>query len=87
MTNIYIYCVFDGTGNFMGVYSSLKNAHRDALKVANSGESSVYIKTTEGYIKPTLSFLKKTLKGKCDIVVQYRGGKTTSKILKTKLKE
>jgi len=27
------------------------------------------------------------LKGKCDIVVNYRGGGTTSKILKTKLKE
>ena len=35
MTNIYIYCVFDGVVNFMGVYSSLKSAHRDALKIAN----------------------------------------------------
>ncbi len=87
MTNIYIYCVFDGTGTFMGVYSSLKNAHRDALKVANSGESSVYIQTDKGFQKPSLAFLRSTLKGKCDVVISYRGGKTTSKILKTKLKE
>lgn len=87
MTNIYIYCVFDGTGTFMGVYSSLKNAHRDALKVANSGDSSVYIQTDSGFQKPSLSFLRSALKGKCDVVINYRGGKTTSKILKTKLKE
>jgi hypothetical protein len=87
MTNIYIYCVFDGTGTFMGVYSSLKNAHRDALKVANSGKSSVYIQTESGFEKPSLTFLRRTLKGKCDVVVNYRGGATTSKILKTKLKE
>ena len=87
MTNIYIYCVFDGAGTFMGVYSSLKNAHRDALKVANSGDSSVYIQTETGFAKPSLTFLRKTLKGRCDVVINYHGGKTTSKILKTKLKE
>ena len=87
MTNIYIYCVFDGVGNFMGVYSSLKSVHRDALKIANSGDSSIYIETEEGFKKPSLPFLRKKLKGKYDITVQYRGGKTTSKILKTKLKE
>ena len=86
MTKIYIYCVFAGDGIFMGVYSSLKAAHRDAMKVANTGASSVYIQTEEGYQKPSLSLVKNIFKGKCDIVVNYRGS-GTSKLLKTKLKE
>ena len=87
MTNIYIYCVFDGSGVFLGVYSSLKAAHRDALKAANNGSSSVYIQTDKGFEKPNLANLRNLLKGKYDVVVNYRGGRTTSKILKTKLKE
>ncbi len=87
MTNIYIYCVFDGYGTFVGVYSSLKAAHRDALKAANNGNSEIYVQTEKGFEKPSLASLRNLLKGKCDIVVNYRGGGTTSKILKTKLKE
>ena len=87
MTTIYIYCVFDGSGTFLGVYSSLKAAHRDALRAANKGQSSVYIQTEKGFEKPSLASLRNLLKGKCDIVVNYRGGGATSKILKTKLKE
>jgi len=87
MTNIYIYCLFDGVGQFMGVYSSIKAAHRDAVKLANNGRSKVYMQTEEGLSEPDLSFLRNIFKGKCDIIVKYRGGKTTSAILKTKLKE
>ena len=87
MTNIYIYCLFDGVGQFMGVYSSIKAAHRDAVKLANSGSSKVYMQTEEGLSEPDLSSLRNIFKGKCDIIVKYRGGKTTSAILKTKLKE
>lgn len=87
MTNIYIYCLFDGMGQFMGVYSSIKAAHRDAVKLANNGRSKVYMQTEEGLSEPDLSSLRNIFKGKCDIIVKYRGGKTTSAILKTKLKE
>ena len=87
MTNIYIYCLFDGTGQFMGVYSSIKAAHRDALKLANSGNSNVYLQTDEGLKEPDIGLLSNIFKGKCDIIVKYRGGKTTSNILKTRLKE
>jgi hypothetical protein len=87
MTNIYIYCLFDGVGQFMGVYSSIKAAHRDAVKLANNGRSKVYMQTEEGLSEPDLSSLRNIFKGKCDIIVKYRGGKTTSAILKTKLKE
>ena len=87
MTNIYIYCLFDGLGQFMGVYSSIKAAHRDAVKLANNGSSKVYIQTENGLEEPDLSSLRNIFKGKCDIIVKYRGGKTSSRILKTKLKE
>ena len=70
----------------MGVYSSIKAAHRAAVKLANSGSSKVYIQTENGLQEPDLSSLN-IFKGKCDIIVKYRGGKTSSRILKTKLKE
>jgi hypothetical protein len=87
MTNIYIYCLFDGLGQFMGVYSSIKAAHRDAMKLANNGSNRVYLQTEEGLKEPDLALLRNIFKGKCDIIVKYRGGKTASKILKTRLKE
>ena len=86
MTNIYIYCVFDGSGTFFGVYSSLKAAHRDALKIANQGNTSIYMQTEEGLREPSLGYLKNVLKGKCDVSVNYRGG-AASKIVKTKIKQ
>ena len=43
MTKIYVYCLFDTADNFMGAYSSLKAVHRDAIKLANRGHSSVYM--------------------------------------------
>ena len=55
MTNIYIYCVFDGAGIFLGVYSSLKAAHRDALRAANKGHVSELTKNGERDIKKLVS--------------------------------
>ena len=43
MTKIYIYCLFDTMDSFIGVYSSLKTVHRDALKLSNRGSTGVYL--------------------------------------------
>ena len=48
MTNIYTYCLFDHEDNFEGVYSSLKAAYRDALKLANEGYKEVRMLTGDG---------------------------------------
>jgi len=86
VTKIYIYCLFDEKDVFCGAYSSLKAVHRDALKIANTGASSVFVETSAGPRKPSLSALRNTFKGKCEIWIRYRGG-ASSKIVKTKLKE
>jgi hypothetical protein len=88
MTKIYIYCLFDTTGEFKGVYSSLKAIHRDALKLANRGYSDVYMFVErQPPVKPTLTELRNFFKGKCDTEVKYRTDSTMVKIYKTKLKE
>ena len=43
MTKIYIYCIFDNEDSLHGVYSSLKSAHKDAMKLANKQGAGVYI--------------------------------------------
>ena len=87
MTNIYIYCLFDVAG-FLGVYSSLKAVHRDALKYANRGYSNVYMVYNNQVVsKPSLTRLRNTFKGKCDIEVKYQTDNTLITIYKTKLKE
>ena len=45
MTKIYIYCLFDDARGeaLKGVYSSIKAVHRDALRLANRGDSRVYM--------------------------------------------
>jgi len=45
------------------------------------------METETGPQSPSLTALRNTLKGKCDVWVKYRGGKNTAKIIKTKLKE
>lgn len=91
MTNIYIYCVFDNTEPgrdvFKGVYSSIKSAHRDALRLANRSTVSVrmYHHTTE--IDSSLVSLRNTFKGKCDVEVKYRTPTTSVSIYKTRIKE
>ena len=87
MTKIYIYCLFDRLDTFMGVYSSLQAAHRDALKVCNRGGSGVYIQTPEGWSTPSLKLLRNMFKGRCDVEIQYRSDVQMVKIYKTKLKE
>jgi hypothetical protein len=87
MTKIYIYCLFDGNGTFMGVYSSLKAIHRDALKLANKGPFDVVVNIGGVQQKPTMKLLWNTFKGVCDVQVEYRCGLSTAKIIKTKLKE
>jgi len=87
MTNIYIYCLFD-VERFLGVYSSLKAVHRDALKFANRGYSRVYmVYNNELVCRPTLTGLRNMFKGKCDVEVKYRTDNTSIRIYKTRLKE
>lgn len=86
MTKIYIYCLFE-LDDFIGVYSSLKAVHRDALKLSNRGHSSVYMVYENNITKPSLSALRNIFKGNCDMSVKYRTNNTSVKIFKTKLRE
>lgn len=87
MTKLYIYCLFDGKGVFHGVYSSLKSAHRDALKVCNQGYSEVVIRHEGKHLSPTLSLLKKIFNGELDIKVEYVTNGASAALIKTKLRE
>ena len=87
MTKIYAYCLFDTMNNFAGAYSSLKAVHRDALKLSNRGHSNVYMVYNNTAIKPTLTDLRNTFKGKCNVEVRYRTDNTSIRIYKTKLRE
>ena len=87
MTKIYIYCLFDEKDIFCGAYSSLKAIHRDALRIANSGTSQVFLETEGAAAAPSLRNLRNIFKGKCDAWIRYRGGKHVAKIVKTKLRE
>jgi hypothetical protein len=87
LTKLYIYCLFDGKGVFHGVYSSLKSAHRDALKVCNQGVSGVVIRYRGEHVVPTLSLLKKIFNGELDIKVEYVTNGASATLIKTKLKE
>jgi hypothetical protein len=87
MTKIYIYCLFDTFDKFIGVYSSLKAVHRDALRLANQGASRVYLVHDQEMVNPTLTTLRNVLKGRCEVEVKYRTPRTSIKIYKTKLRE
>jgi len=87
LTKLYIYCLFEQDDIFHGVYSSLKSAHRDALKMANQGPTGVHIKHNGEYLAPTLPILKKIFNGEVDIKVQYISSASRATIIKTKLKE
>lgn len=87
MTKLYIYCLFEQDDIFHGVYSSLKSAHRDALKISNKGPAGVYIKHEGEYIAPTLPILKKIFNGEVDIKIEYASASARATIIKTKLKE
>lgn len=89
MTNIYIYCLFNNFDSrpFCGVYSSIKAAHRDALKLSNKGSSQVLVTFEGETIQPTLSNIRNVFKGNCDVEVKYRTGASNISLLKTKLRE
>ncbi len=87
MTKLYIYCLFEQGDIFHGVYSSLKSAHRDALKIANKGTSGVFIKYNGNSIPPTLPVLKKIFNGEVDVKIDYISSHSRSTIIKTKLRE
>jgi hypothetical protein len=87
MTKIYIYCIFVGGDVLHGVYSSLKTAHRDALKLANSGSRGVYMNHNGDTVKPDLKTLRNIFAGEFDIKVNYYSENKMVSILKTKLKE
>jgi hypothetical protein len=86
MTKIYIYCLFD-LDSFVGVYSSIKAVHRDALRYSNRGYSPVYMVYENVVQKPSLTALRNIFKGKCDIEVKYRTSSSSIRVLKTKLRE
>ena len=87
MTKIYIYCLFDRFDRFLGVYSSLKSIHRDALRYCNSGSSSVVLLSENKSYAANLVNLRNLFKGKCDYEIQYRSDAQGVKVLKTKLTE
>jgi hypothetical protein len=87
MTKIYIYCLFDTLDNFVGVYSSLKAVHRDALKLSNRGSSGVYLFYDDKRVPPSLKTLRNVFKGRQDYEVKYKSTAASIKIFKTKLKD
>ena len=87
MTKIYIYCLFEKNDVLRGVYSSIKSVHRDALKICNTGNSQVYMQSSNGAVKPTPTILRNIFKGVTDIKVRYYSDDSSATILKTKLKE
>ncbi|MAH50862.1 hypothetical protein CMI37_33910 [Candidatus Pacearchaeota archaeon] len=87
MTKIYIYCLFEKDEVLHGVYSSIKAAHRDAIKLCNKGGSAVYLQQGDGVITPTITALRNIFKGALDIKIKYYSDKSHATILKTKLRE
>ena len=87
MTKIYIYCLFQEGDALVGVYSSLKSAHRDALKMCNRGSSGVYINHEGNPMRPELRLIRNIFKGEFDLKVDYFSQSTRVTILKTKLRE
>ncbi len=87
MTKIYIYCLFDKFNNFLGVYSSLKSVHRDALRACNRGNSKVYMIDNNDPKLCSLKLLRNTFKGVCDYEVKYASDSQFVKIFKTRLRE
>jgi tryptophan synthase alpha subunit len=81
--------LFDGSGNFHGVYSSVTAVHRDALKICNQGNGHVMMEGATGSrIPSSVTALRNTLKGAFDVQVVYSDGiSRRARIIKTKLKE
>jgi gluconate kinase len=73
--------------NFLGVYSSLKAVHRDALRFSNRGLSDVYLFYDDQRIKPSLTMLRNVFKGKQNYEVKYKSSASSVRIYKTRLKD
>lgn len=87
MTKIYIYCLFDKFDNFLGVYSSLKSVHRDALSICNRGAKKVHMRHENQTVECSLRSLRNAFKGVCDQEIKYISDQQMVKIFKTKLRE
>ena len=87
MTKIYIYCLFDRFDNFLGVYSSLKSVHRDALALCNRGNKPVKMIVDGQRLPCNLVSLRNSFKGKFNVEIKYLSDTTAVKIFKTKIKE
>jgi hypothetical protein len=88
VTKIYIYCLYDKDDILIGVYSSLKAVHRDAIKICNQGASPVLIKYGTDTTQPTsLGLLRRLFKGEINTKVVYVSDTNRAVILKTKLRE
>lgn len=87
MTKIYIYLLFDRFDQFLGVYSSLKAVHRDAVRFCNTGASKVHIQASGHVHGASLTNLRNLFKGRCDYELSYRSDAQAVKVLKTKLTE
>ena len=87
MTKIYIYCLFDKFDNFLGVYSSLKSIHRDALSICNRGAKKVHMINNGNTTECLLKELRNVFKGVCDHEIKYTSDQQLVKIFKTKLRE
>ena len=86
-TKINIYCLIENDGNFRGVYSSLKAAHRDALKVCNRGPRNILVEVNGRYQKADLSDVRSLFQGKVEKTIRYVSGRYGVYLIKTKLKE
>jgi hypothetical protein len=87
MTKIYIYCLFDRFDKFLGVYSSLKSVHRDALRYTNRGTTRVIIKADGLNYDASLVNLRNIFRGKVDFELMYCNDRQGVKVLKTNLTE
>tara|TARA_R110002110_G_scaffold168693_7_gene370348 strand:+ start:5402 stop:5665 length:264 start_codon:yes stop_codon:yes gene_type:complete len=87
MTKINIYCLFYGEGSLHGVYSSLKAAHRDALKICNQSNNNVLLEVDGEYTQAKFAVLRNLFQGESNIKVRYTSGDYSARIVKTKLKE
>ena len=86
-TKINIYCLFEVDGNFCGVYSSLKAAHREALKICHKGAREVLLEVNGHYQEATFAHARSLFQGTTDTKIRYVAGRYGAGIVKTKLKE
>ena len=87
MTKIYIYCLFDRFDKFLGVYSSLKTVHRDAVRYCNKGNSRVILQADGIFQAAALANLRNLFKGRVNYEVMYCNERQGVKVLKTNLTE